>query len=73
VCELAGAWSRPLVLEVWGGDGPLARADEHPDLLRAALTRSAGDRSVERIELPVELSDTRLLVEVAGEVVAWGA
>ncbi|MGZ4707001.1 MAG: hypothetical protein ACXWCM_19235, partial [Acidimicrobiales bacterium] len=73
VCDLARAWTQPLVVEVWGGDGPLARAADHTDLVRDALTRSSEDRSVVRIDLPVELSDTRLLVEIAGEVVAWGA
>jgi hypothetical protein len=58
---------------VWGADGPLDRAEDHADLVRAALSRSAADRSVVRIDLPVELADTRLLVDVAGEVVAWGA
>ena len=72
-CALAEAWAQPLVLEVWGGDGPLERAEDHAELIRSALTRSAGDRSVVRIDLPVELSDTRILVEVAGEVAAWGA
>ncbi len=73
VLSLAEAWSQPLVVEVWGGDGPLGRAEDHVDLIRSALTHSGGDRSVVRIDLPVELSDTRLLVEVAGEVAAWGA
>ena len=55
---------------------PTARCDraaDHADLLRGALTRAVGDRAVVRVDLPVELSDTRLLVEVAGEVAAWGA
>ena len=73
VLSLAESWSQPLVLEVWGGDGPLERAEDHAELIRSACTRSAGDRSVVRIDLPVELSDTRLLVDVAGEVAAWGA
>jgi hypothetical protein len=73
VLALAEAWAQPLVLEVWGGDGPLERAEDHGALIEAALTRAAGDRSVVRIDLPVELSDTRILVEVAGEVAAWGA
>ncbi len=73
VLDLAGAWGQPLVIEVWGGDGPLDRAEDHAGLVRAALNRSAADRSVVRIDLPVELADTRLLVDVAGEVVAWGA
>ena len=73
VLELAEAWKQPLVLEVWGGDGPLARASDHAELLGAALTGSGAERSVVRIDLPVELADTRLLVDVAGEVVAWGA
>ena len=73
VLELAEAWKLPLVLEVWGGDGPLARASDHAELLGAALTGSGAERSAVRIDLPVELADTRLLVDVAGEVVAWGA
>ena len=73
VLALAEAWAQPLVLEVWGGDGPLERAEDHAELVQSALDRAAADRSVVRIDLPVELSDTRILVEVAGEVAAWGA
>jgi hypothetical protein len=67
VLGLAQAWGRSVVLEVWGGDGPLVGADDHRDRLAAAL----GEPGVQRLDLPVALADTRLLVDVAGEVVAW--
>ena len=61
------------MLEVWGGDGPLAAAGDHGELVRAAIDQVAAEPSVVTLDLPVALDDTRLLVEVAGEVVAWGA
>jgi hypothetical protein len=71
--ELARSWNQPFVLEVWGGDGPLASAADHAVDLRAALDRAAAERTAVPLDVPVALADTRLLVEVAGEVVAWGA
>lgn len=67
VLGLAQAWGRSVVLEVWGGDAPMAAAGEHTERLAAAL----GAPGVHRLDVPVTLADTRLLVEVAGEVVAW--
>jgi hypothetical protein len=66
--ELAGRWQVPVVLEVWGADEDLPGAAAHPARLRAAM--AAGGVSV--LGVPVDFSLTRLLVEVAGPVVAWG-
>jgi len=71
VLDLARHWSGvttgALVVCAWGGDEPWADADAHLVALRTA--RRGGGLSV--VPVPVELSETRLLVEVAGEVVAW--
>ncbi len=76
VAALEAARSRgvPLVLEVWGeapgamaADVTVAGIDHHRDALRAAR---AGD-GVTVLHVPVDFGDTRLLVEVAGPVVAW--
>ena len=65
---LAERWGVPAVVEVWGADAELPAAAAHADGLRAAL--ATGGVSV--LGVPVDLSLTRLLVEVAGPVVAWG-
>jgi len=64
--ELAARLGVGFVLEEWGTDG-VAHPGEHADALVAA---QAGD-GVTRLPVAVDLAQTALLVEVAGEVVAW--
>jgi len=70
VVELAERWEAALVLEVWGGEpaSPLATPAERIRRLADALA----DPKCCRLEVPVDFSFTRVLVEVAGPVVAWG-
>lgn len=66
--EQAQAKRWPLVVEVWGDDStPLASRAERRDRLAAAFT----DGGQHRHGVPIELSLTRVLVEVAGPVRAW--
>jgi thiamine pyrophosphate-dependent acetolactate synthase large subunit-like protein len=65
--ELAAAWERPLTLAVWGADTGVSSAGEH----RARLVGALASPGVDVVAVPVDFSETRLLVEVAGEVVAW--
>lgn len=57
-----------ILLCAWGRSGSLSSADAHARLLREAL---ATER-LSIVEVPVDWSDTDLLTEVAGEIVAWG-
>lgn len=59
----------PFVLCAWGSAGTLSSADVHRRLLAEAF---AADR-VQILEVPVDWADTDRLVEVAGEIVAWGS
>ena len=68
VLELARALGLPLVLEVWG-DGEAADADAQLDRTSAAL--ASGTVAVEHY--PVDFTATEVLVDVAGDVVAWGS
>lgn len=68
VLDLARSLGVPLVLEVWG-DGDAADSDAQLDRTTAAL--ASGEVVVEHY--PVDFTATRVLVEVAGEVVAWGS
>jgi hypothetical protein len=56
-----------LVLEVWGGDGPLSSPAQRIEQMAAAI--AAG--GVHVLDVPVDFSFTRVLVEVAGSVRAW--
>lgn len=67
VLTLAADLDLPLVVEVWGADASWASPDEHTPRLAAAL--AAG--GVHRLAVPVDLSGTRALVELAGPVAAW--
>jgi thiamine pyrophosphate-dependent acetolactate synthase large subunit-like protein len=58
----------PLVVIGWSEDGPSVRASELGPAVEAAL----GARRPAVLEVAVCATDTRLLVEAAGEVVAWG-
>jgi thiamine pyrophosphate-dependent acetolactate synthase large subunit-like protein len=57
-----------LVVVVWGEAGRLRSVDDHASQLHEAL-RSPG---VTRVDVPVAVDDTQLLVDAAGSVVAWG-
>jgi hypothetical protein len=57
-----------LVVVVWGERGDVRAADEHRTLLADAL--AAHKPGV--VEVPVALDDTALLIEAAGDVIAWG-
>lgn len=80
VLDQARRWELPLVLEVWGGDGPLLAPDERTDALKQALSGLAGTggagkvgagSTVRELPVPVDFSVTRALVDVAGPVIAW--
>jgi hypothetical protein len=66
--ERAGEAGVDLAVVVWGETGRLRAVDDHVTRLHEAL-RSHG---VTRVDVPVAIEDTRLLVEAAGGVVAWG-
>lgn len=66
--ERATANRWPLVVEVWGDDSvPLASRAERGERLAAAFA----DGGQHLLGVPVDLSLTRVLVEVAGPVSAW--
>lgn len=57
-----------LVVIVWGERGDLRRAEDH----RISIADALATPGLSTIEVPVALDDTALLVDAAGEVVAWG-
>ena len=57
-----------VVIVVWGATGELDDADDHSTRLERALATSGAST----VHIPVDLSDTRLLIDAAGAVVAWG-
>jgi Thiamine pyrophosphate enzyme, central domain len=66
--ELATDLGAALVVDVWSAGGPVRRAGDHLEQLRTA----AREPGVSIIDVPVDLSLTRKLVDAAGSVVAWG-
>ena len=68
VLELATELGTALTIDVWGAGGPVRRAEEHLQQLRAAVS----EPGVTIVDVPVDTSLTRKLVEAAGAVVAWG-
>lgn len=68
VLDLARSLEVPVAVEVWGDEGDAADADAQLDRTRVAL--ASGGVVVEHY--PVDLDATRVLVDVAGPVVAWG-
>jgi hypothetical protein len=60
--------SLDLVVAAWTDTGSLPDAMVHAERLAAALEAPG----VTIVEVPVALEDTRLLVEAAGDVIAWG-
>lgn len=68
VLELATELAATFVVEVWGAGGPVRGADEHLTQLEAA----GREPGVSILDVPVDTSLTRKLVDAAGPVVAWG-
>ena len=62
ILELARSVGLPLLLETWGDAGDVGSAGDHA----AALERADGV-----VEVAVDLEQTQLLLDVAGELVAW--
>jgi thiamine pyrophosphate-dependent acetolactate synthase large subunit-like protein len=68
VLELATELGAALAIDVWDPGGAVRRAEDHLEHLSAAL-REPG---VTIVDVPVDVSITRKLVDAAGPVVAWG-
>ena len=68
VLALATELAVAFVVDVWSAGGPVRRADDHLEQLQAAV-REPG---VTIVDVPVDTSLTRRLVDAAGPVVAWG-
>jgi thiamine pyrophosphate-dependent acetolactate synthase large subunit-like protein len=68
VLKLATELGVGFVVDVWGAGGPVRRAEDHVEQLRAATE----DPGVTIVDAPVDLSLMRKLVDAAGPVVAWG-
>jgi hypothetical protein len=68
VLELATELGAALVVDVWSAGGPIRRADDHLAQLRAA----AREPGVSMVDVPVDASLTRKLIDAAGPIVAWG-
>jgi hypothetical protein len=66
--ELATELGTALTIDVWAAGGPVRRAQEHLEHLRAAVS----EPGVTIVDVPVDTSLTRKLVDAAGPVVAWG-
>jgi hypothetical protein len=66
--ELASDLGAALVVDVWSAGGPVRRVSDHREQLKAA----SGEPGVSIIDVPVDVSLTRTLVDAAGPVVAWG-
>lgn len=64
----ASAEGLSLVVVAWRDTGSLPDAAAHAARVRAALD----EPGVSVVDVPVALCDTELLVEAAGDVVAWG-
>lgn len=68
VLELARGVDVPIVLAVWGAEGPMRSSSDHTAQLGEALA----DGGVRVVPVPVDFAHTRTLVQIAGPVVAWG-
>jgi cysteine synthase len=68
VLKLATDLGAALVVDVWGAGGPVRSVENHLAQLEAAVT----EPGVTIVDVPVDLSLTRKLVNAAGPVVAWG-
>lgn len=67
--ERVAGWGGPLVVLRWGADAPAVDAEDHARALRAARRSTVP----EELAVPVDLSQTRSLVEALGPVTAWTA
>jgi hypothetical protein len=67
VLDQAAAWSIPLALVVWGDEGAATSSADH----RARLVAALEAPGPEVVEVAVDLAATSVLIDVAGEVVAW--
>ncbi len=67
--DVAAEWGTPVTLEVWGSEGqvgtPITRVVKTADALQLP--------TIDVLEIPVDLSRTSVLTDVAGPVVAWTA
>jgi Thiamine pyrophosphate enzyme, central domain len=68
VLELATELAAAFVVDVWSAGGPYSRAGDHLEQLQAA----SREPSLSIVDVPVDRSLTRKLVDAAGPVVAWG-
>jgi hypothetical protein len=68
VLELATEFGAAMVVDVWGSGGPVRRASDHVEQVHAA----ALEPGVSIVDVPVDASLTRKLLDAAGPVVAWG-
>ncbi|SQD98486.1 conserved hypothetical protein [Parafrankia sp. Ea1.12] len=64
--ELASDLDASLVVEVWGRRGGLRSAADHRERLAAAL----GAGGVRVIEVPVDFTATKLLIDAVGDAAA---
>jgi hypothetical protein len=67
-CAIAEEEDLDLVVVIWGATGRLRSADDH----RARIAEALAAPGVSTLEIPVALEATELLIDAAGEVVAWG-
>lgn len=68
VLKLGTELGAAFVVDVWGAGGPVRRVEDHGAQLQAAVS----EPGVTIVDVPVDLSLTRKLVDAAGPVVAWG-
>lgn len=68
VLELGRHLGVAMVVEAWGESGDIGSPGDHA----LALARARRTRGVQVIDVPVDGGFTETLVEVAGEIVAWG-
>lgn len=71
VVDLARSLGVGLALQVWGSEGRLSSFEDHVAMLRSHLEVAEGATGVRLDPVPVDLSLTSSLVDVAGPVVAW--
>lgn len=65
--DLAGSLSSSFVLAEWGADVTWSEATAHKVALRSALDAPG----IAHVPTPIDFSQTKVLIEVAGEVIAW--
>jgi hypothetical protein len=65
--DLAQPFNSSFVLCEWGADVTWSEATAHKVALRTALDAPG----IAHIPTPVDFSQTRVLIEVAGDIIAW--